>query len=351
MHIEIFILILAFIFAVLFFWAFKRLPREEWQFICSFPAHKTEDGRWRGWNLTYYGLFTALALICALLALLLMMFSMRVPSAVSVFIIAAILVFCLPASRLTARILEKKKYTLSVGGTFFIGILIAPWIIYAADILSKKYFAVNLSLLSVMTAMIVAYSIGEGLGRLACISFGCCYGRKLELCSSFTRKVFKNINFIFTGKLKKISYAHQWEGKEVIPVQAMTAVIYIFSGLIGMYLFFRGFVLLPLLLNLFITQLWRILSEFMRADYRGEGKISGYQIMALLSIIYGLIIIYLFKNTDKDVRPDLIIGLNTVCDPFIIIFMIALGSVVFIYTGKSKVTDSTINFKIIEKNI
>lgn len=350
MHDEIFVSILAFIFAVLFFWAFKRLPREEWQFICSFPSHKTEAGRWRGWNLTYYGLFTALALICALLVFLLMMFSLRTPSAISVFIIAAVLAFCLPASRLTARILEKKKYTLSVGGTFFVGILIAPWIIYAAGILSKKYFAVDLSLLSAITAMIVAYSIGEGLGRLACISFGCCYGKKIDLCSSFVQKMFKKINFTFTGKLKKISYAHQWDGQQVIPVQALTAVIYVFFGLLGMYLYFHGFIVLPLLLNLFVTQIWRILSEFMRADYRGEGKISGYQIMASLSVIYGLFIVYLFRG-ESTVMPDITLGIKSLWNPFIIIFIFILWATTFIYTGKSKVTDSEIELRIIEKNI
>lgn len=350
MHVELFILSAVFIFAVLFFWAFKRLPREEWQFICSFPSNKTEGGRWQGWNLTYYGFFTALAIVCALLVFLVMMFSMQIPSAVTVFIIAAVLVFCLPASSLTARILEKKKYTLSVGGTFFIGILITPLIIYAAGFFSKTYFASNLSLLSVMTALIVAYSIGEGLGRLACISFGCCYGKKLDLCSSFVQKVFKNINFTFTGKLKKISYAHQWEGQQVIPIQALTAVIYVFFGLLGMYLFFRGFVVLPLLLNLFVTQIWRVLSEFTRADYRGEGKISGYQIMASLSILYGVFVIYLFRG-ENTIMPDITLGIKSLWNPFLIIFIFILWVTTFIYTGKSKVTDSEIELRIIKENI
>lgn len=350
MHVEIFILVAALIFVVLFFWAFKRLPREEWQFICSFPSIKTEGGRWQGWNLTYYGFFTALALVCALLVFLVMMFSMQIPSAITIFIITAVLAFCLPAASLTARILEKKKYTLSVGGTFFIGMLITPWIIYAAGFLNKTYFASNLSLLSVMTALIVAYSIGEGLGRLACISFGCCYGKKLDLCPAFVQKVFKNINFTFTGNLKKISYAHQWEGQQVIPIQALTAVIYVFFGLLGMYLFFRGFVVLPLVLNLFVTQIWRVLSEFMRADYRGEGKISGYQIMASLSILYGVFVVYLFKG-ESAIMPDLTLGIKSLWNPILIIFMFILWVTTLIYTGKSKVTNSEIELLIIKENI
>ena len=35
--------------------------------------------------------------------------------------------------------------------------------------------------------------------------------------------------------------------------------------------------------------IWRVVSEFLRADYRGERKISAYQIMAGLGVLYGLI--------------------------------------------------------------
>ena len=351
MHVEIFILSIAFVFAALFTWAFKRLPREEWQFICSFPSRKTGRGRWQGWNLTYYGFFTALALSAASVFFLIMMLSLQISLIITVLIIGIILIFCLPAAGLTAGLLEKKKYTLSVGGTFFVGMLIAPWVILSASFAVKKYFAYELSLLSVMSAMIIAYSIGEGLGRLACISFGCCYGRALTQCHPLIKKVFKNINFTFTGKLKKISYAHQWDGQQVIPIQALTAVIYCFSGLLGMFLFFRGFVILPLLLNLLVTQVWRILSEFMRADYRGEGKISGYQIMASLSVVYGLIVVYLFQSENNNIMPDLFLGLQAIWDPFIIVLLIILWIATFIYTGKSKVTNAEIEFCIVEKNI
>jgi hypothetical protein len=34
-----------------------------------------------------------------------------------------------------------------------------------------------------------------------------------------------------------------------------------------------------------VTQVWRFLSEFLRADYRGSGRISAYQVMALFAAV------------------------------------------------------------------
>ena len=62
MHNWLFILSKALLLAPLFIWSFRELPDERWQIICAIPVRKMADGSWQGLNLTYYGLFNALAL-------------------------------------------------------------------------------------------------------------------------------------------------------------------------------------------------------------------------------------------------------------------------------------------------
>ena len=84
----------------------------------------------------------------------------------------------------------------------------------------------------------------------------------------------KNTCFVFSGKTKKIAYAHGLDGQKVIPVQALTSLIFCASGLAGVYLFLEGHYQTAFLQAVVVTQFWRFVSELLRADYRGEGKIS-----------------------------------------------------------------------------
>ena len=198
--------------------------------------------------------------------------------------------------------------------------------------------------------MSIAYTLGEGIGRLACISFGCCYGKPLADCSPLINKIFQKHNFIFSGKTKKIAYADAFDGKRVIPVQALTTVIYSLTGLAGCYLFLKGFTTAAFVLTLIVTQIWRAFSEFLRADFRGEGKISGYQIMALVACCYGLFIAYIFNQTFTG-TPDLARGLAALWNPALLIFFLALWIAIFLYMGKSRVTTSLIEIHVLRENI
>jgi hypothetical protein len=60
----LFVMTIAILLTPVFVWGFKTLPQERWQIICSIPIKKTVNGSWEGLNLTFYGLFNALAL-CA----------------------------------------------------------------------------------------------------------------------------------------------------------------------------------------------------------------------------------------------------------------------------------------------
>jgi hypothetical protein len=350
MHDEIFLLILSGVIALLFFWAFRTLPEEDWQILACLPGRKGPDGIWNGVNLTFYGFFNAWAYWFATGMFLLMMGSLRVEITGILSIVLPILVIGMTSSRLVARWVEKKPFTFSVGAASFVGIIIAPWTILLVNMTLGEWHAFHIPITEALCAMFAAYAFGEGIGRLACISFGCCYGKPLAESHSLTQKIFRRWNFVFRGKTKKIAYAEHLEGQAVIPIQALTAVLYTGTGLLSLYLFLRGFAAAALIITLIITQIWRFVSEFLRADHRGNGGISAYQAMTLLAVAYILIMIPFIRESSV-VMPNLLLGLHSLWHPGVIIFLMVLWVIAFVFTGKSKVTCSSMEIKIIEKNI
>ncbi|MRR15301.1 MAG: prolipoprotein diacylglyceryl transferase [Deltaproteobacteria bacterium] len=347
---EIFLLILAGAVCLLFSWAFRTLPQEEWQILACLPGRKGPRGIWSGVNLTYYGFFNALAYVLAVAMFLIMISSLRIPLTAALSVILPLLAVCMWASRFIARLVEKKPHTFSVGAASFVGIIAAPWIIALANAILGKLWMVHIPFTETLTAMVIAYAFGEGIGRLACISFGCCYGKPLAECSPIHRRIFRRRHFVFWGKTKKITYADELEGRAVIPVQALTAVIYTGTGLVCLYLFLKGWAAAALMLGLALTQTWRFVSEFLRADYRGTGHISAYQIMTLAGMTYALV--FAMFNTDPySIRPDLAHGLLSLWNPALIIFLAVLWIAAFLFTGKSSVTCSSIDIRIVGKNI
>jgi prolipoprotein diacylglyceryltransferase len=94
----------------------------------------------------------------------------------------------------------------------------------------------DLPLMPVMAALATAYALGEGVGRLACISFGCCYGKPMDQVHPLLRRLFARHAFVFTGPTKKIAYADGLDGREIFPIQAVTATLYCAAALAGAYL-------------------------------------------------------------------------------------------------------------------
>jgi prolipoprotein diacylglyceryltransferase len=202
---EIFILIIFIALVFIFRWAFQTLPDERWQIIGCIPYRRLSDGQWQGWNLTWYGFFNAIAVVFAVCMFLILIGSLSTPLIASLFLLALFLATCLPAAKIMAILIEKKQNTFTVGGASFIGILAAPWIISLTNVTAGKWLGFNITPMNVLAAMSIAYTLGEGIGRLACISFGCCYGKPLAECSPLINKIFQKHNFIFTGKTKKIA--------------------------------------------------------------------------------------------------------------------------------------------------
>ncbi len=99
-----------------------------------------------------------------------------------------------------------------------------------------------------------------------------------------------------------------------------------------------------------LTQAWRALSEKLRADFRGIArKLSAYQAMAILVIIYQFFVV---MNFEAAISPaDIRNGLNTVWNPIVMLLCQVHWMAVFLITGRSMVTGSTLTFFIHQDRI
>jgi prolipoprotein diacylglyceryltransferase len=346
---EFFVLSMSICFGLLLTWAFKSLPQEQWQILASLPISKDMSDKWTGVNFTYYGLFTAFATVSAVSVVFLLLGSVHISVKLILIFVGTLFSICLPAARVIARVVEKKPQTLTIGGASFVGFLAAPLIawVLSSDSALGPYHVPPLPLLA---AISIAYALGEGLGRLACISFGCCYGKPLTECHPWIGKAIGSYTFVFSGKSKKIAYERGLDGKHVVPIQAITSVLYVAVSLAGILLYLKGFYSTSLVLTITVTQLWRVLSEMLRADYRGEGKLSMYQIMALIAIFCGWVTAFAFREVSLP-PADLRAGIVSMWDPAVLLFLQLLGLTTFVYTGRSMVTGSTLSFHVIKERI
>ena len=72
-----------------------------------------------------------------------------------------------------------------------------------------------------------------------------------------TRRFFRKIAFVFEGKTKKIAYASGLDGQHMFPIQGLTALVYVVTGLVGLYLFLESYFTGSLLVTALMTQGWR----------------------------------------------------------------------------------------------
>lgn len=345
----LFVIGLALLIGIVLRWGFKTLPKEKWQMVAAFPMEKDGQGWWRGLNLTWYGLLTANASAFGVIMVVILAASAGMPICVLVLLTVLLLGVTIPASKIIARIVEKKKATLTIGGAVFAGVITAPWIIMLVNATLGTAFKFHVPVAVMMAVLSIGYTFGESLGRLACLSFGCCYGKPLNQCSGSTRKLFENFNLVFTGETKKAAYASGLAGEALIPIQIITAVIYAVSGLVGTLLFLNGFAGTALVETLVVTQIWRVVSEFFRADFRGERKFSMYQIMAISAIAY--IIVLLAFLPEPEVVICLDTGFKALWHPGMILFFQGVWVVSFLHSGRSCVTESKIFFNVVKENI
>jgi len=332
------------------FWGFRALPREQWQIMAALPVRRLPDGPWSGVNLTWYGFFSANAHLAAVVIFLLLTGALGLPAVTLGLFVAALLGLCIPASSLVARLVEKKSHTLTVGGAAFVGLVASPLVLLASNRAAAAFGIATLPALPLLAAMGIAYAFGEGLGRLACLSFGCCYGKPLAEASPWLRHLFTPFAVRFFGTTKKIAYAGNLEGERVLPVQATTALLYVASGLIGCALFLAAQYAPAFVLTVTVTQLWRVFSEFLRADFRGTGRLTAYQWMGLAAVLYtlGLVMLLPVEKAGLALIGD---GLAMLWTPNVLLSLQGLWLLIFFATGRSAVTGSTVSFHVRHERI
>lgn len=339
-----FIILLAAVSAAYLIWGMRKLPGEGWQIAAAVPLIKGADGNWRGINLTWYGILTANAYVAAVFLALVLMGAAGISLNAIVALVILLLVCCVPASRLVAQIVEKKKNTFTVGGAVFVGTLIAPWVIELVNHVPLGDQGIPVPVLPALAVFAIAYAFGEGLGRLACVSFGCCYGKPLSHCHPRVARLAAPVAMVFTGKTKKIAYASGLDGVKVLPVQGITYLLYTAAGIASTVMFLEGAYGAAFLTALVVTQAWRVLSEFLRDDYRGTRSISAYQIMGILAILYGVWVAHFFGAATS--APVLSNGFSGLWSPLPLLMMQLIWVAIFLYTGLSRVTVATMSFHV-----
>ncbi|MGO9146272.1 MAG: prolipoprotein diacylglyceryl transferase family protein [Desulfomonilia bacterium] len=330
-------------------WGFSHLPHERWQFMASVPVMKTKDA-WKGVNLTWYGFFFATSTVFAVGLLYCLLRAVSLSASSIMLLVSFMLPVCMLASRLITILVEGKLHGFTVGGATFVGILMAPWTIMVLR--WSGFFDKMIDPVAILAALSIAYAFGEGLGRLACISFGCCFGRPLEECRPWIRKFFNRFHFVFTGTTKKIAYTKSLDGIHVLPVQALTVIVCSMAGLAGTGLFLLGRFTTAFLVSMIITQLWRAYSETLRADYRGENKISAYQKMSVVGAAYAVGVTMVMGGMESGkLQVNIIAGITSLWDPFVILSLQIIWIGVFFFTGRSTVTGAFLSFHVLEDRV
>lgn len=331
-------------------WGVRTLPAERWQMLAAVPVAKSIDGSWRGVNLTFYGFFSATATVFGFAMILVLLASVGMPVALAIALALLVLLVCVPASRLIAGIVERKRNTFTIAGAAFVATILLPLAIVLLQPLAAKFLHHEFAVLPILAAGTIAYALAESIGRLACLSFGCCYGMPLRDARPALARIFQKHNLVIHGSTKKAAYASGLAGEALVPVQAITSAVFAASGVAGLALFLAGQFRLAALVPLLASWGWRACSEWLRADHRGGSRISAYQVMAIVSVLYlGAFVMLL--PTPSVTAPDLSAAFVQVFSAPVILLLQMFWGALFFYYGRSRVTGSTLSFHVIAERV
>ncbi|MCB1836975.1 MAG: prolipoprotein diacylglyceryl transferase [Alcanivoracaceae bacterium] len=344
--VDAFLLVTMLALLLVYQWLFRLLPRERWQFLATVPWRKQANGQWHGRNLTLYGLFSALAGGTACTTFLFLATSAGTPTGIALLAVLATLLACLPAAKWIAATVEKNPHGFTVGGASFVGVLLAPWLLQVCDAIAIAASGVNIPVMPLLAAMSIAYVLGEGIGRLACLSFGCCYGKPMHLAAPWLQRCCALSDHRYVGHTRKASFAGELEGVRVVPVQSATCVVYTLLALGSTSLFFHQHHTTALLLSLLGSQCWRLVSEQWRADFRGTHKhLSPYQWMSIVACVY--IVAVSIWLPEHNMATDAALGITALWQPEVIITLQVITLAIFFYTGSSTITEAQIRFDLV----
>ncbi len=334
--------------AWIFRWAFRHLPSECWQIAVAVPARSRVVGdtgpTWPAVNITFYGVISAIAYMLAMLAFVFLAGAANQPiAAVAIFSMLLLLVG-IPASKWVALWVEGVPGH-TIGGALFavvISVLPALWL---TNMLCGAIGVPRAEPDVLLASAAIAYVLGEAIGRLACLSFGCCYGRSIDSATPLQRALYSSTATIYRGRFKKIAYASGLDGRPVIAVQSVACAALFGVFIVSVWFFWKGHVTLSLIIALGLAQLWRAYSETLRADYRGREGFTVYQGMALTGV--GLTLLYAWiHNAPASVIPTFVRGLEVVTRIEVLLCTQALAIAILSLMGRSYVTSSRLEYQL-----
>ena len=329
------------------YYGIKKFPKGDHQFLASVPFRRNEDGTFQGFNITTYGLMNGIAYTFGTGVFLLLSSASNIPLPTIIPSVSVILLISIPASKIVAKFVEKKDNTFTISGGSFVGGVLSPIIFYIFLYLYHKDISIALSeTLVLLGAVSTAYLFGEGLGRLGCLSFGCCYGRRVDTLKGGLKILFSKFYTKFYGDTKKVAYEGGIEGEKTVPVQTTAVIFFNSTALFSTILFLNRFFISSFLLSVISAQLFRFLSEFLRSDFRGDRKVTVYQIFSIIIICYSIVVACLLNSGGITPQINLEQGLSTFYNFWTLILLQTIFWITFMYTGISKVTYSRITFHV-----
>lgn len=330
-------------------WGIRTLPAERWQMIAAIPLAKTENGEWQGLNITFYGFFSATANAFGVALMIVLLSSLGTPLLAAAALIATIMAICVPASKVLARLIEGKRNTFTIAGAAFLASLVLPPGLLLAQRGLAQWFDSKIYVMPMLAASAIAYALSEAIGRMACLSFGCCYGKPLRDASPRVARMFERYHLVFRGNIKKAAYASGLADEPLVPVQAITSIVFALSGLTGLSFFLSGQWRVAAIIPALAAWLWRAVSEMFRADHRGNARISAYQWMALIAMAY--LVLMLTVIPSEGPVPNLATGLAQVTSAGVIVILQLLWVGLFLFYGRSRVTGSLMSFHVVAERV
>lgn len=330
-------------------WGIRTLPAERWQMIAAVPLAKNGNGEWQGLNLTFYGFFSATANAFGVALMIVLLASLGTPPLAAAAVIATMMAICVPASKVLARVIEGKRNTFTIAGAAFLASLVMPPGLLLAQRGLVQWFDIKLYVMPVLAASAIVYALSEAIGRMACLSFGCCYGKPLREAGPRVARLFGHYHLVFHGNTKKAAYASGLAEEPLVPVQAITSIVFTVAGLTGLGLFLAGSWRLAAIIPALATWGWRALSETLRADHRGHSRSSVYQWMALIAMAY--LVLMLTVIPSEGLTPNLAAGLAQVTSAGVIVILQLLWAGLFLFYGRSRVTGSVVSFHVVAERV
>ncbi len=331
-------------------WGARNLTGEGWQIALAIPARTNgADGRfWPAINITSYGVISALAYGIATFIYIFLIGAYAQPLLPAVLFVLLLLAVGIPASKLVAKWVEGVPGH-TIGGAVFAVMVSAIPALESTAWLNAQWGGGEFNKGIVVAAACIAYVLGEAIGRLACLSFGCCYGRPIDECTSLQKALYSKATETYRGKFKKIAYASGLNDRPVIAVQSIASALLFGLFLAALWLFWRGQLAIAIVVSLGASQLWRAHSEQLRADFRGRDGFTLYQGMALAGVLLSLVFAHLYASDATPVQiASAFRGWGVVAQAEVIVpcQLLALG--ILLYMGRSSVTSSRLELLLHE---